>query len=156
MEKKNSKNSKIQTPIFPSINTNPRLTPIAPPLVSMILLIDSYDSFTNNLAHLLKESTGQEVITIHNDSFKPNEYETFYTQYLPLFQFIVIGPGPGHPAIESDIGIISWLIKSFNNNTKKMIIMLYLYWGFVLDFKVYVMNLVMMYQDYKSEAWSSL
>ena len=61
-----------------------------------------------------------------------------------MFQFIVIGPGPGHPAIESDIGIISWLIKSFNN--KKMIIMLYLYWGFVLDFKVYVMNLVMMYQ----------
>ena len=75
--KKNSKTQKIQTPIFPSINTNPRLTPIAPPLVSMILLIDSYDSFTNNLAHLLKESTGQEVITIHNDSFKPNEYETF-------------------------------------------------------------------------------
>ena len=77
-KKKKLKNSKIQTPIFPSINTNPRLTPIAPPLVSMILLIDSYDSFTNNLAHLLKESTGQEVITIHNDSFKPNEYETLY------------------------------------------------------------------------------
>lgn len=112
-KKTQKKLKKIQTPIFPSINTNPRLTPIAPPLVSMILLIDSYDSFTNNLAHLLKESTGQEVITIHNDSFKPNEYETFYTQYLPLFQFIVIGPGPGHPAIESDIGIISWLIKKF-------------------------------------------
>lgn len=85
----------------------------------MILLIDSYDSFTNNLAHLLKESTGQEVITIHNDSFTPNEYETFYSQYLPLFQFIVIGPGPGHPAIKSDIGIISWLIKKFQQQQQQ-------------------------------------
>ena len=83
--KKKTQNSKIQTPIFPSINTNPRLTPIAPPLVSMILLIDSYDSFTNNLAHLLKESTGQEVITIHNDSFKPNEYETFIPNIFHCF-----------------------------------------------------------------------
>ena len=84
-KKKTQKIQKIQTPIFPSINTNPRLTPIAPPLVSMILLIDSYDSFTNNLAHLLKESTGQEVITIHNDSFKPNEYETFIPNIFHCF-----------------------------------------------------------------------
>lgn len=79
----------------------------------MILLIDSYDSFTNNLAHLLKESTNQEVLTIHNDSFNPEEYDSFYNEYLSLFQYIVIGPGPGHPSIESDVGIISWLIKKF-------------------------------------------
>ena len=83
----------------------------------MILLIDSYDSFTNNLAHLLKENTNQEVLTIHNDSFKPEEYESFYEKYLPLFHYIVIGPGPGHPSIESDVGIISWLIKRFQKET---------------------------------------
>lgn len=83
----------------------------------MILLIDSYDSFTNNLAHLLKENTNQEVLTIHNDSFKPEEYESFYEKYLPLFHYIVIGPGPGHPSIESDVGIISWLIKRFEKET---------------------------------------
>ena len=83
MEKtQNSKNSNTDIPINQhqsTINTH------CPPLVSMILLIDSYDSFTNNLAHLLKESTGQEVITIHNDSFKPIEYETFIPNIFHCF-----------------------------------------------------------------------
>ncbi|KAL6451797.1 ABZ1 Aminodeoxychorismate synthase [Candida maltosa Xu316] len=88
----------------------------------MILLIDSYDSFTNNLAHLLKSNTNTKnsrVITIHNDSFSPEEYESFYTSYLPLFEYIVIGPGPGHPSISSDVGIISWLIKKFQSEKDK-------------------------------------
>ncbi|CAI5759260.1 unnamed protein product [Candida verbasci] len=79
----------------------------------MILLIDSYDSFTNNLANLLEDSTTQKVLTIHNDSFSPDEYEFFYGNYLKLFQFIVIGPGPGHPSLSKDVGIISWLIQKF-------------------------------------------
>ncbi|KAG7661953.1 ABZ1 [[Candida] subhashii] len=77
----------------------------------MILLIDSYDSFTNNLAHLLKQNANQEVTTIHNDSFTPSEYEYFYNHFLPQFDYVVIGPGPGHPSIAEDVGIISWLIK---------------------------------------------
>ncbi|RLV91395.1 Aminodeoxychorismate synthase [Spathaspora sp. JA1] len=77
----------------------------------MILLIDSYDSFTNNLAHLLQTNSGQQVATIHNDAFSPSEYENFYSEYLPLFEYIVIGPGPGHPSIEKDVGIIRWLLQ---------------------------------------------
>lgn len=61
----------------------------------MILLIDSYDSFTNNLAQLIKDTTNQEVIIVHNDAFQPNEYESFYTQIKQFFQYIVIGPGQG-------------------------------------------------------------
>ncbi|EGW35677.1 para-aminobenzoate synthase [Spathaspora passalidarum NRRL Y-27907] len=77
----------------------------------MILLIDSYDSFTNNLAHLIATNSNQQVATIHNDAFPPCEYEKFYTEYLPLFEYVVIGPGPGHPSIEKDVGIISWLLQ---------------------------------------------
>lgn len=76
----------------------------------MILLIDSYDSFTNNLAHLIKYTTKQEVVIIHNDAFQPQEYESFYTQIKQYFLYIVIGPGPGHPANAEDVGIISWLL----------------------------------------------
>lgn len=81
----------------------------------MILLIDSYDSFTNNLAFLVRDSCDQKVIVIHNDSFGPDEYDKFYSEYLPLFDFLVFGPGPGHPAIESDVGIIGWLLQKFRN-----------------------------------------
>lgn len=59
----------------------------------MILLIDSYDSFTNNLANLVKVNAQQEVITIHNDAFGPEEYEDFVDNYLPKFEYVVIGPG---------------------------------------------------------------
>ncbi|KAI5959331.1 ABZ1 [Candida theae] len=76
----------------------------------MILLIDSYDSFTNNLAQLIKDTTNQEVIIVHNDAFQPHEYESFYTQIKQHFQYIVIGPGPGHPANAEDVGIIGWLL----------------------------------------------
>lgn len=79
----------------------------------MILLIDSYDSFTNNLSQLVRDTTGKKVITIHNDTYKPAEYESFFTDFLPMFDYIVIGPGPGHPANPSDIGIISWLLQKY-------------------------------------------
>lgn len=82
----------------------------------MILLIDSYDSFTNNLSQLVKDTTGKQVITIHNDTFKPDEYEFFLGNHLPNFEYIVIGPGPGHPENECDIGIIRWLLQKFKEN----------------------------------------
>lgn len=77
----------------------------------MILLIDSYDSFTNNLFHLIKETTEKEVIIIHNDTFKPEEYDNFFKQYVPRFDYIVIGPGPGNPSNPEDTGIIGPLLR---------------------------------------------
>lgn len=82
----------------------------------MILLIDSYDSFTNNLSLLLHRQTNKDVVTIHNDTFPPEQYEQFLAEYLPKFEYVVIGPGPGHPAIEKDIGIIGWLLRKFRDN----------------------------------------
>ena len=77
----------------------------------MILLIDSHDSFTNNLAHLIKSTTSVNVDIVHNDAIDAKDYEAFYKQAAEKYQCIVIGPGPGHPAIKEDIGIIGWLIK---------------------------------------------
>lgn len=72
----------------------------------MILLIDSYDSFANNLKQLVSRNTGKNVITIFNDTFSTDEYDEFFDSILPRFEYVIIGPGPGHPSVKSDVGII--------------------------------------------------
>jgi anthranilate synthase/aminodeoxychorismate synthase-like glutamine amidotransferase len=56
----------------------------------MILLIDNYDSFTYNLAHLFGE-LGAEVCVCRNDVLDANEAERLAPSQL------VISPGPGRP-----------------------------------------------------------
>ncbi len=56
----------------------------------MILLIDNYDSFTYNLAHLLEE-LGAEVKVVRNDKIDADEAERLAPSHL------VISPGPGRP-----------------------------------------------------------
>ena len=56
----------------------------------MILLIDNYDSFTYNLAHLFGE-LGAEVTVIRNDAIDADEAERLAPSHL------VISPGPGRP-----------------------------------------------------------
>jgi anthranilate synthase/aminodeoxychorismate synthase-like glutamine amidotransferase len=56
----------------------------------MILLIDNYDSFTYNLAHLFEE-LGAEVTVIRNDKIDADEAERLTPSHL------VISPGPGRP-----------------------------------------------------------
>src|SRR4051794_19360925 len=56
----------------------------------MILLIDNYDSFTYNLAHLFGE-LGAEVVVRRNDEITPDEAETLSPSHL------VVSPGPGRP-----------------------------------------------------------
>ncbi|CCH47097.1 hypothetical protein BN7_6707 [Wickerhamomyces ciferrii] len=79
-----------------------------------ILLIDSYDSFTYNLRSLIEEASGEKVITIHNDSLPVNEL----SKYLDLFSAIIVGPGPGHPKIASDVGVIPDLFNDVLTNVK--------------------------------------
>jgi anthranilate synthase component 2 len=55
-----------------------------------LLLVDNYDSFTYNLAHLFG-SLGAEVAVVRNDD--PRLCEAFVTAH----RGIVIGPGPGRP-----------------------------------------------------------
>ena len=57
----------------------------------MILLIDNYDSFTFNLAHLFGE-LGAEVVVRRNDELDADEAEELAPSHL------VISPGPGRPA----------------------------------------------------------
>jgi len=56
----------------------------------VILLIDNYDSFTYNLAHLFAE-LGPEVVVRRNDEIDADEAERLRPSHL------VISPGPGRP-----------------------------------------------------------
>ena len=66
-----------------------------------IVIIDNYDSFTYNLAHLVKE-LGAEVTVIRNDQFTLNQLE-------PFDKFI-LSPGPGVP---SEAGLLLDVIKHY-------------------------------------------
>jgi anthranilate synthase component 2 len=59
--------------------------------MSRILLVDNYDSFTYNLAHLLEE-LGAEVTVLRNDAIDVAGARAFAPSHL------VISPGPGRPA----------------------------------------------------------
>lgn len=69
-----------------------------------ILLIDAYDSFTHNLSAQLARCTPAQVHTIYIDS--PFTEIAALLPFLPSFDAVVIGPGPGSPDNDSDVGII--------------------------------------------------
>jgi len=56
----------------------------------MLLLLDNYDSFTYNLAHLFEE-LGEEVCVIRNDAIDADGAERLAPTRL------VVSPGPGRP-----------------------------------------------------------
>ena len=56
----------------------------------MILLVDNYDSFTYNLAHLFG-ALGAEVRVLRNDEITADEAEALAPSHL------IISPGPGRP-----------------------------------------------------------
>ena len=67
----------------------------------MILLIDNYDSFTYNLAHLFGE-LGAEVIVRRNDAITADEAEALGPSHL------VVSPGPGRP---EDAGVSEEVVR---------------------------------------------
>jgi anthranilate synthase/aminodeoxychorismate synthase-like glutamine amidotransferase len=66
-----------------------------------LLLIDNYDSFTYNLAHLFGE-LGKEVVVRRNDAITPDEAEALAPSHL------VISPGPGRP---EDAGVSTDVVR---------------------------------------------
>jgi anthranilate synthase/aminodeoxychorismate synthase-like glutamine amidotransferase len=56
----------------------------------VILLIDNYDSFTYNLAHLFGE-LGAEVTVVRNDALTADDAEALAPSH------VVVSPGPGRP-----------------------------------------------------------
>jgi anthranilate synthase/aminodeoxychorismate synthase-like glutamine amidotransferase len=73
----------------------------------MILLVDNYDSFTYNLAHLFGE-LGAEVVVRRNDAITADEAERLAPSHL------VVSPGPGRP---SDSGVSMELIRRLGART---------------------------------------
>jgi anthranilate synthase/aminodeoxychorismate synthase-like glutamine amidotransferase len=67
----------------------------------VILLVDNYDSFTYNLAHLFGE-LGAEVRVVRNDAIDVDEAEQLAPSHL------VISPGPGRP---TDTGVSIDLLR---------------------------------------------
>ena len=68
----------------------------------MILLVDNYDSFTYNLAHLFGE-LGAEVVVRRNDAIDAESAARLGATHL------VISPGPGRPA---DAGATPELVRN--------------------------------------------
>ena len=66
-----------------------------------IAIIDNYDSFTYNLAHLIREE-GADVTVYRNDRFEMGE--------LQRFDKIVLSPGPGIP---SEAGMLLDVIRTY-------------------------------------------
>jgi anthranilate synthase/aminodeoxychorismate synthase-like glutamine amidotransferase len=73
----------------------------------MILLIDNYDSFTYNLAHLFG-ALGVEVNVVRNDEMEVDEAERLAPSHL------IISPGPGRPA---DAGVSVEIVRRFGDTT---------------------------------------
>ncbi|KAH6916991.1 para-aminobenzoic acid synthetase [Coprinopsis sp. MPI-PUGE-AT-0042] len=68
-----------------------------------ILLVDSYDSFTHNLAALCRRSIPNcSVHIIKNDELSIPELRP----YLQHFSAVIVGPGPGSPSVPRDIGVV--------------------------------------------------
>ncbi|KAI0153142.1 para-aminobenzoate synthase [Xylariaceae sp. FL1272] len=71
-----------------------------------ILFVDAYDSFSNNIVGLLQECLEVDVTLVHMDD--ENVGQNLH-EMLSTFDAVVVGPGPGHPAIPSDVGFITRL-----------------------------------------------
>jgi anthranilate synthase/aminodeoxychorismate synthase-like glutamine amidotransferase len=73
------------------------------PAAARVLLVDNYDSFTYNLAHLFCEA-GADVDVRRHDAIGEDEAEALHPTHL------VISPGPGRPA---EAGVSAALIRRF-------------------------------------------
>ncbi len=66
-----------------------------------VVIVDNYDSFTYNLAHLLKQ-LGAQVTVLRNDQFELTDLE--------VYDKIVLSPGPGIP---SEAGLLMQVIGAY-------------------------------------------
>ena len=68
-----------------------------------ILLLDNYDSFTYNLAYLIRQlGFGEELDILRNDAFALEEVKTY--------DKILLSPGPGIP---SEAGLMPMLLQQY-------------------------------------------
>jgi len=69
-----------------------------------VIIIDNYDSFTFNLYQMLQPFTSDRILVFRNDQIGFDEL----VEHKP--DRVVLSPGPGHPANESDFGVCKEII----------------------------------------------
>jgi anthranilate synthase component 2 len=67
-----------------------------------ILIIDNYDSFTYNLAHMVEDITGTYPAVFRNDEISMEDIDNF--------ELIILSPGPGIP---EEAGILKDAIRTY-------------------------------------------
>ena len=67
-----------------------------------LLFIDAYDSFSNNIIHLLETELPVQVTKVRIDETVEN-----LPVFLVQFHGVVAGPGPGNPENRLDVGLIA-------------------------------------------------
>ncbi|RFU26695.1 hypothetical protein B7463_g9629, partial [Scytalidium lignicola] len=77
----------------------------------LVLFIDAYDSFSNNIISLLETHLLVSVRTVKiDDPVLLNSEDALLTE-LRHYAAVVCGPGPGSPAIDADVGIMKRIWK---------------------------------------------
>ncbi|KAG4431989.1 hypothetical protein IFR05_012517, partial [Cadophora sp. M221] len=76
----------------------------------LILFIDAYDSFSNNIISLLETTLDASVRTIHIDNSALSS-DSALLKELRHYVAVVCGPGPGHPGNEKDVGVMRRIWK---------------------------------------------
>jgi anthranilate synthase component II len=61
-------------------------------VITRLLLVDNYDSFTWNLAHLFGAVDGADIDVVRNDDARLDDGVT------GRYDGVIVGPGPGRPA----------------------------------------------------------
>ena len=74
------------------------------------LIIDNYDSFTYNLYQYFGELSSSQVDVVRNDKLTLREIKE------RDYDYFVISPGPGHPAVARDFGISTDLLQTLALN----------------------------------------
>ena len=70
-----------------------------------VIIIDNYDSFTFNLYQMLYGVGAREIQVFRNDQIDLSEIKNLKPDR------IVLSPGPGHPAKDTDFGVCKDIIK---------------------------------------------
>ncbi len=79
-----------------------------------VLLIDNYDSFTYNLAHLFGE-LGADVVVRRNDAIGADEAEELAPSH------VVVSPGPGRP---ENAGVSEEIVRRFAGRVPILVVCL--------------------------------
>ncbi|KAF8678025.1 Para-aminobenzoate synthase [Rhizoctonia solani] len=81
------------------------------------VIIDCYDSYTNNLLQLFEQETSSPAgfdaaLSAHVAILRADQisWPEFRSQVLPNLDFVILSPGPGSPHVPADIGVAGDLL----------------------------------------------